>query len=54
MFIVHREYNGKHNMYFRMQESGPHYYDSEYEYFVFVNIVAVNEKRYSKQYIKTN
>ena len=52
MFIIHKEEHGKHNMHFKMNESGLHYYDQEYENFVFVNTVAGNKESYSKIQIK--
>ena len=40
-------------MQFRMHESGLHYYDPEYEYFVSVNTVTGNKESYIKQQIKS-
>ena len=42
-----------HNIHFRMHERGLHYYDQEYEDFVFFNTVAVNKEGYSKRKIKS-
>ena len=52
MFIIHKEEHGKHNMHFKMHEHVPHYYDPEYEDFLFVNTVAGNNEMYNNQNIK--
>jgi hypothetical protein len=57
MFVVHREPQ-KPNMEFKMHESGLHYYDprmrsnEKIEHLTFVNTVAENMSRFSKQQIK--
>ena len=43
ILIVHGEEHVNHNMHFRMYESGLHYYNLEYEDFMFVNTVAGNK-----------
>jgi hypothetical protein len=51
-FIVHREEFGKHNMVFRMHESGLHYYDPCGQDFVFTNTVSDNMRAFSKRQIE--
>jgi hypothetical protein len=53
MFVVHREYQGKPNMEFRMHKCGLHYYDPRNEkHLAFVNTVSENKEGFTKRQIK--
>ena len=49
-FVVHREYENKPNMIFRMHSSGLHYYNPSGEY-AFVSTVAENKESFSQRQI---
>jgi hypothetical protein len=54
MCVVHREYQGKPNMEFRMHKCGLHYYDPRNEkHLAFVNTVSENKEGFTEIQIKS-
>ena len=52
MFIVHREYEGKPNIQFRMYDSGLHYFYPRDQEFTFYNTVSNNKEGFTVRQIK--